>query len=219
MQAQDIRDRALRVIAYGSAKMMQEFLAEIDPEGYYPKAERHNDLWIHIARVICARKQGTDTGSLIKELAQACKVTDAWFRRQYDIGPSLPNHYSEWLQLAIVLQRYKALYGEPDQADRDRIGEELGTREPPIDWAACDKEQSAKRLQLLWDIDRLVNDPATTDNEKWDAIRALLDTHQLLLQIGTADEVNECDFCGWFDGKHSPTCKVAWAPVPKCYEL
>jgi len=89
-------------------------------------------------------------------------------------------------------------------------------RQEPQDY---NKEQSTKRLQLLWDIDRLVNDPATTDDEKWDAIRALLDTHQLLLQIGTADEVNECDFCGWFDGKHSPTCKVAWSPVPKCYEL
>ena len=82
-----------------------------------------------------------------------------------------------------------------------------------------DKKQSAKRLQLLWDIDRLVNDPATTDDEKWDAIRALLDTNQLLLQIGAADEADECDFCGWFDGKHSPTCKVNWGQVPKCYEM
>jgi len=57
VQLQDIRDRALRVIAYGSAKVMQEFLAEIDPNGYYPKAEKHNDLWIHIARVMCAKEQ------------------------------------------------------------------------------------------------------------------------------------------------------------------
>jgi len=119
MQAQDIRDRALRVIAYGSAKVMQEFLAEIDPEGYYPKAERHNDLWIHIARVICARKQGTDTGSLIKELARACKVADVWFRRQHDIGTPLPNHHSEWLQLARALRHYEALYGEPGKTERD----------------------------------------------------------------------------------------------------
>jgi len=60
VQLQDIRDRALRVIAYGSAKVMQEFLAEIDPNGYYPKAEKHNDLWIHIARVMCAREQGQE---------------------------------------------------------------------------------------------------------------------------------------------------------------
>ena len=91
MQAQDIRDRALRVIAYGSAKMMQEFLAEIDPDGYYPEATKRKGLWIHIARVVCAKEQ----------------------------------------------------------------------------------EQGE----------------------------------------------NECDFCGWFDGKHSPTCKVTWSPVPKCYEL
>ena len=32
-------------------------------------------------------------------------------------------------------------------------------------------------------------------------------------------ELEECDFCGWFDGKHSPTCKVNWGQVPKCYEL
>jgi len=56
MQAQDIRDRALRVIAYGSTKMMQEFLAEIDPDGYYPEATKRNGLWVHIARVMCTKE-------------------------------------------------------------------------------------------------------------------------------------------------------------------
>ena len=51
---QDLKDRALRVIAYGSTKMMKEFLAEMDPDGYYPNAT-HCDLIIHIARAVCAK--------------------------------------------------------------------------------------------------------------------------------------------------------------------
>ena len=50
---QDLRDRALRVIGYGSYEMQQEFLAEIDPDGYYPEATKRNGFWIHIARVVC----------------------------------------------------------------------------------------------------------------------------------------------------------------------
>ena len=119
MQVQDIRDRALRVIAYGSWQNMKEFLTEVDPEGYYPEAEKRNGLWVHIARVMCTKEQRTGTGSLIKELAQACKVADVWFRRQHDIGTPLPNHHSEWLQLARALRHYEALYGEPGKTERD----------------------------------------------------------------------------------------------------
>ena len=41
---------ALRIIAYGSPDMLREYLAKIDPEGYYPNA-RQGDLIIHIARI------------------------------------------------------------------------------------------------------------------------------------------------------------------------
>ena len=42
----------------------------------------------------------------------------------------------------------------------------------------------------------------------------------LLSKFGLAlPEVDECDFCGYMDGRHSPTCKVNWDRVPKCYEL
>jgi len=56
IQTQDIRDRALRVIAYGSWQDMKKFLAEIDPDGYYPEAEKRNGLWVHIARLVCAKQ-------------------------------------------------------------------------------------------------------------------------------------------------------------------
>jgi len=42
---------ALRIIAYGSPDMLREYLAKIDPEGYYPNA-RQGDLIIHIARTV-----------------------------------------------------------------------------------------------------------------------------------------------------------------------
>ena len=107
MQAQDIRDRALRVIAYGSQQNMKEFLAEVDPEGYYPEAEKRNGLWVHIAQVMCAREQGTDTGSLVEELMRACEAADTWFRKRHDIGTPLPNHHDVWLQLARALRCYR----------------------------------------------------------------------------------------------------------------
>lgn len=59
----------------------------------------------------------------------------------------------------------------------DERDAELEQQEP----ADSTQWQAAQRLQLLWDIEGLVNNPSTTDDEKWDAIRALLDDNPLLI--------------------------------------
>jgi len=42
-------ETALRAIAFGTAGRLREWLAEHDPEAYYPNADTY-DLCIHVAR-------------------------------------------------------------------------------------------------------------------------------------------------------------------------
>ena len=75
--------------------------------------------------------------------------------------------------------------------------------------------------QQFYDDTGLDNYKVYTGNvqERTAILNRLADAIDAELEQREPQEENECDFCGWFDGKHSPTCKVNWGQVPKCYEL
>ena len=42
-------------------------------------------------------------------------------------------------------------------------------------------KRSARRLELLWAIQEIVLSGSTTDDQKWDALRGMLDDNELLI--------------------------------------